>query len=156
MAIRIHQIEGAAIEQVIAVLLQAEHSERALRWGLRNLADAVYRMDDDHHLLGAATMQWRADPCEIGELAIVPERHGQGLGRMLVEWLCDEARRRGYRAILVGTSNASIGNLAFYQKIGFRMDHIRQDYFGYYRQPLFENGIQVRDMVVFRRELQSS
>ncbi len=33
------------------------------------------------------------------------------------------------------------------------MDHVRQDYFWYYRQPHYENGIQVRDMLVFRYDL---
>jgi hypothetical protein len=33
------------------------------------------------------------------------------------------------------------------------MDHIRQDYFWYYREPHYENGIQVRDMLVFRYDL---
>lgn len=59
------------------------------------------------------------------------------------------------QAVLVGTPNASIGNIAFYQKCGFRIDHIRHDYVRYYREPLFENGIQVRDMLVFRHELSS-
>jgi GNAT superfamily N-acetyltransferase len=39
-------------------------------------------------------MQWRDDPCEIVELAIVAERQGQGLGKQFVLWLINEARRR--------------------------------------------------------------
>ena len=42
----------------------------ALRWSLANLSDAVYWMDDDGQLVGAATMQWRSDPCEMMELAV--------------------------------------------------------------------------------------
>jgi GNAT superfamily N-acetyltransferase len=104
------------IESLIPVLLQAEEFERALRWGLKNLVDAVYRADADGVLVGAATMQWRGDPCEIMELAVAPERHGQGIGRRLVAWLIDEARRRGKIAVLVGTANSSIGNIAFYTR----------------------------------------
>jgi hypothetical protein len=33
------------------------------------------------------------------------------------------------------------------------MDQIRKDYFWYYREPHYEDGIQVRDMLVFRYEL---
>ena len=40
-----------------------------------------------------------------------------------------------------------------YQKVGFRMDHVRKDYFWYYREPIYENGIQIRDMLVFRYDL---
>lgn len=141
------------IDALVPVLLLAEPSERALRWSLANLSDAVYRADVGGALAGAATMRWRGDPCEIVELGVAEALHGRGVGRALVIWLCDEARRRGKRAIEVGTGNASIGNLAFYQKCGFRFDHVRHDYFRYHRTPVYENGIEVRDLVVFRREL---
>jgi GNAT superfamily N-acetyltransferase len=151
--ITIRQAHPDEIEQLIPILLQAEESESALRWGLKNLVDAVYHADEDGVLVGAATMQWRGDPCEIMELAVAPERHGRGIGRQIVAWLIDEARRRGKAAMLVGTANSSIGNVAFYQKVGFRMDSVRKDYFRYYRQPHYENGIQIRDMLVFRYDL---
>lgn len=152
-SLSIREVSGTAIEALVPLLLQAEESERALRWGLAHLVDAVYRMELRGELVGAATMRWRDDPCELQELAIAPERHGQGFGRQLVGWLIEEARRRGKRQMLVGTANSSIGNIAFYQKLGFRMDHVRQDYFRYYSPPHFENGIQIRDMLVFRYDL---
>lgn len=145
--------DAAAVEDVVPVLLLAEPSERALRWSLDHLSDAVYRADVDGRIAGAATMRWSGDPCEIVELGVVEALHGRGVGRAVVAWLCDEARRRGKRAVEVGTANASIGNLAFYQKCGFRFDHVRKDYFRYHRTPVFEHGILVRDLVVFRREL---
>jgi N-acetylglutamate synthase-like GNAT family acetyltransferase len=153
MTITIREARPDEIEPLIPLLLQAEESERALRWGLANLVDSVYRADENDTLVGAATMQWRGDPCEIMELAIAPERQGQGLGLQFVLWLLDEARRRGKSAVLVGTANSSIGNIAFYQKCGFRMDQVRKDYFWYYRKPVYEHGIQIRDMLVFRYEL---
>jgi N-acetylglutamate synthase-like GNAT family acetyltransferase len=150
MDITIRQARPNEVEALIPILRQAEESERALRWSLSNLSDAVYCMEQDGQAIGAATMQWRGDPCEIMELAIAPDRHGQGLGKQLVAWLVEEACRRGKSAVLVGTANSSIDNIAFYQKAGFRMDHIRPDYFWYYRQPHYEDGIQIRDMLVFR------
>jgi GNAT superfamily N-acetyltransferase len=155
MPITIREARPDEIEALIPLLLLAEASERGLRWGLAHLVDAVYRMDDGEQLVGAATMRWRDDPCEIQELAIAADRQGQGLGRRFIAWLMDEARRRGKHAMLVGTANASIGNIAFYQKVGFRMDHVRKDYFRYYHAPVYENGIQIRDMLVFRAELDS-
>jgi GNAT superfamily N-acetyltransferase len=141
------------VEALVPLLLQAEPGERALRWSLANLSDAVYRLDADGALAGAATVRWEGDPCEIVELAVDPARHGRGLGRWFVAWIADEARRRHKRAIEVGTANASLGNLAFYQKCGFRMHHVRRDYFSYYRTPRVEHGIEVRDLLVFRLEL---
>jgi GNAT superfamily N-acetyltransferase len=153
MDVTVHEAPRDQVEPLIPLLLQAEESERALRWGLKNLVDAVYYADLDGVLVGAATMQWRNDPCEIMELAVAPDRHGQGIGRQIIAWLIDEARKRGKSAVLVGTANSSIGNLVFYQKVGFRMDHVRKDYFWYYRQPIYEDGIQIRDMLVFRYDL---
>lgn len=153
MALTIRQARPDEIEALFPVLLLAEESPSALHWSLRNLADEVFRMDDGDTLVGAATVQWRDDPCEILEMGIIPGRQGQGLGKRLVEWLVDEARRRGKHAMVVGTPNTSFGNFVFYQKCGFRMDHVRKDYFWYYGEPVFRDGLQVRDLLVFRREL---
>ena len=153
MGTTIREASTDEIEALFPLLLLAEPSERALRWSLANLSDAVYRMDDDGRLVGAATMRWEGDPCEIVELAIVQGEQGRGLGKELVAWLVAQAGRRGKGAMTVGTPNASIDNIAFYQKCGFRMDEVRHDYFWYYRTPRFEHGIRVRDMLVFRYAL---
>jgi ribosomal protein S18 acetylase RimI-like enzyme len=100
-------------------------------------------------------MRWRRDPCEMLELAITAERQGAGLGRQFRR----VARRGGAQArqaeIIVGTSTTSAANIIFYQKCGFRADHVRQDYFWYYDEPVYENGLAVRDMLVFRLDLKS-
>jgi len=153
MSITIREAKGDEIKGLFPLLMLAEPSESALRWSLDNLSDTVYAMEEGGVVVGAATMRWRKEPCEIVELAISPGRQGQGLGRRFVEWLIEEARRRGKKEVFVGTANSSIGNIAFYQKCGFRMDHIRKDYFWYHREPVFENGIRVQDMVVFRYEI---
>ncbi len=152
----IHELHGAEIEAVIPILLQAEESERALRWGLANLVDAVYCMRIDAKSIAVATVQWRADPAEVIELAVHPAFHGQGHGRRMLEWILAEAQNRAKTSLIVGTANSSIGNIAFYQRCGFRMDHVRRDYFFYYRTPIYENGIQIRDMLVFSYDLAQS
>jgi GNAT superfamily N-acetyltransferase len=149
----IREVKGAEIEEVVPILLQAEESERALRWGLAHLVDAVYRMDGEDQILAAANVQWRGDPAEIIELAVHPAQHGKGHGRWMLEWLIAEAARRGKTSLIVGTANSSIGNIAFYQKCGLRMDHVRRDYFSYYHTPIYENGIRIRDLLVFSYDL---
>jgi GNAT superfamily N-acetyltransferase len=153
MPIAIREVPKHERESVFPLLLLAEPSPGALRWSLGHLSDTVYRMDEDERLVGAATLRWRSDPCEIVELAIAPERQGQGLGRQFVMWLIGEAHRRGCAQLTVGTANASIGNILFYQKCGFRMDHVRPDYFWYYDEPRYEHGIRARDLLVFRYDL---
>lgn len=151
----IRETTKSDLDELMPLLLLAESSPRGLRWSLANLSDAIYRMDDDGALIGVATMSWD-DDAEIVELAIAPERQGRGLGKQLVAWLVDEARRRGKHGVIVGTSNASLDNIAFYQKCGFRMHAVRPDYFWYHDPPEVEFGIAVRDMIVFRMELRST
>lgn len=153
MQLDIREAREDELETLFPLLLLAEPSASALRWGLKNLSDTVYRMDTDGRLAGAATMRWRRDPCEMLELAILRERQGKGLGKRFVAWLVAEAGRRGKPEIIVGTSTTSAANIIFYQKCGFRPDHVRQDYFWYYDKPVYENGLVVRDMLVFRLDL---
>ncbi len=151
--------DPAEIEALVPLLLLAEPSERALRWSLAHLSDAVYRLDVEGTgdaaaaPAAAATVRWEGDPCEIVELAVADAQQGRGLGRHFLGWIAAEARRRRKRAVEVGTANASLGNIAFYQRCGFRMHHVRRDYFSYYRAPRVEHGIEVRDLLVFRRDV---
>lgn len=149
----IREANQREIEALVPILLQAEHSERALRWGLANLVDSVYQLQVGEQLVAAATVQWRNDPAEIIELAVAPELHGHGYGRAMIAAIIEQARQRGKQQLIVGTANSSIGNIAFYQKCGFRMDSIRRDYFWYYREPVYEQGIRVLDMLMFRYDL---
>ena len=153
MAIILKQIEADEVEEVFPLLLLAEPSESALRWSLSNLSDTVYRAEDGGQLVGAVTMRWESEPCEIVELAVDEDRQGEGLGRQIIKHLLVEARRRGKQRMLVGTGNSSIGNIVFYQKCGFRMDHVRRDYFWYHREREMEDGIWIRDMIVFSYDL---
>ena len=155
MSIVLSKVEADEIESLFPLLLLAEGSVSALRWSLNNLSDTVYSVEDNGQLVGAATMRWSSEPCEIVELAVEEHLHGKGFGRQIIESLIVEARRKGKQRMLVGTGNSSIGNIVFYQKCGFRMDHVRQDYFWYHQEPEIENGILLRDMLVFSYDLQS-
>ena len=62
----------------------------------------------------------------------------------------ERLRACGVRRVIVGTSSSGIGQLAFYQKTGFRLSWIERDFFNTtrgYPRDLAENGIPVRDMV---------
>ena len=153
MSVVLKQVAPDEVNALLPLLLLAEGSKSALDWSLNNLSDAVYRAEDDGEVVGAATMRWSSEPCEIVELAVAEHRQGQGIGRQIIEHLIAEARHRGKRKLIVGTGNSSIGNITFYQRCGFRMDHVRRDYFWYHREREIENGIWTRDMIVFSYDL---
>jgi GNAT superfamily N-acetyltransferase len=157
--VEIGEVTRAEAESLIPILLLAEPEERALRYGLDHLNDTFYRMRLGGRDVAAATLQWRRDPAEIGELAVVADMQGRGLGRRMLRFLADEARRRGKSRLLVGTPNSNLDSIAFYQRCGLRMDHVRRDFFDYYARyfggPRSEHGIPTRDMLVFSDDLRA-
>ncbi|WP_203248232.1 GNAT family N-acetyltransferase [Sporosarcina beigongshangi] len=91
---------------------------------------------------------------EIMNVAVDERMHGRGIGRKLIEDAIQTARELGYHSLEVGTGNSSIGQLALYQKCGFRIEGVIKDFFiDNYEEAIFENGIQCRDMTRLARRL---
>jgi ribosomal protein S18 acetylase RimI-like enzyme len=93
---------------------------------------------------------------ELKNMAVDPSVEGRGIGRSLVEAGFAFARQGEYDSLLVGTAAADIGNLRFYQRLGFRMISVERDAFtpaqGY--PPSVEiDGIELRDRVWLTIEL---
>ena len=66
----------------------------------------------------------------------------------------EKSKASGYKTIEVGTGNSSIGQLALYQKCGFRITSIDRDFFiRNYEDDIFENGIWCRDMIRLSQDL---
>lgn len=100
------------------------------------------------HVLSVATDRPRV--VELKSVAVAEDLQSQGLGRYLVTNVLARLRAAGFSTAVVGTSNASLDNLAFYQKLGFRMLRVERDYFSAnkgYGPDCIEDGILVRDMV---------
>ena len=93
---------------------------------------------------------------ELKNMAVAPRHRGTGVGRALV----GEARRRcadeGWRRMIVAAAAADIGNLRFYQRVGFRMQAIEPDAFTPatgYPEPIHIDGIPLLDRVWLACEL---
>jgi ribosomal protein S18 acetylase RimI-like enzyme len=83
-------------------------------------------------------------------------QQNRGIGRRMLAAVIEELHRRGVRRAIVGTANAGIGQLAYYQKAGFRLLHIERDFFSPargYPAVMEDNGIRLRDMVWMDLEL---
>ena len=67
-----------------------------------------------------------------------------------------DLKRRDVKHVIVGTCNSGIGQLAYDQKVGFRLRNIERDCFSPARghpEGIEENGILLRDMVWMDQEL---
>jgi GNAT superfamily N-acetyltransferase len=93
---------------------------------------------------------------KLKAVAVDQTRHNRGLGRRMLAGVLQDLRSRGTRRVIVGASNAGIGQIAFDQKAGFRLRCIERDYFtpekGYDPDER-ENGLPHRDMVWFDQDL---
>ncbi len=90
----------------------------------------------------------RPQTAEIVNVAVVERKHGNGIGKQLVHHAIETAKSMEYKTIELGTGNSSVGQLALYQKCGFRIIGVDMDFFTiHYDEPIYENGIQCRDMI---------
>ncbi|MFS0916265.1 GNAT family N-acetyltransferase [Brevibacillus sp. 179-C 1.1 NHS] len=96
----------------------------------------------------------RPDTIELVNVAVDEAHQGKGFGKKLVLHAIEIAKSLGYKTIEVGTGNSSVGQLALYQKCGFRMTWIDRDFFlRHYEEEIYENGIQVIDMVRLSQDI---
>jgi GNAT superfamily N-acetyltransferase len=91
-----------------------------------------------------------AGEAEIKNMAVAEHRQRGGHGRALVEAAIALARDEGRSRLLVATAAADIGNLRFYQRVGFRMLSVERDAFTPatgYPDAIDIDGIPLRDRV---------
>ncbi|MBU2666971.1 GNAT family N-acetyltransferase [Actinoplanes bogorensis] len=139
-------------ESLIPLLHDAEEDDDRIRAALRDPAVRGYLAQAGDEPVGAAVMRWSDDePSELLYLAVAATARRQGHGGRIVAALLAELPRHG-RTMLVGTANCALDNIAFYQRCGFRMHAVKRDFFSYIDPPLTENGIVMRDMIVFSYE----
>ncbi|WP_391118082.1 GNAT family N-acetyltransferase [Psychrobacillus sp. L3] len=85
---------------------------------------------------------------ELVNLAVAEQHQAKGIGKALVLNAIEKAKHHGYKMIEVGTGNSSIGQLALYQKCGFRITGVDRDFFTiHYEEEIVENGIVCVDMI---------
>jgi ribosomal protein S18 acetylase RimI-like enzyme len=93
---------------------------------------------------------------EVKNMAVVPELRGRGVGRELMAAAIALGRAEGRATLVVATAAADVGNLRFYQRLGFRMRAIERDAFTPetgYPAGLMVDGIELRDRVWLDRPL---
>lgn len=153
MSILLQPVAFDEIEILVPVLLDADEGEERVRATLADRSHTTYAALMGEELVGAATVCWDEHESEIVYIAVVSRLRSRGYGKSIIAALLTEMDVRGVHSLLVGTANSSLANIAFYQKCGFRMHHIRRNYFNYIQPPIQENGIPMLDMLVLCYEL---
>jgi ribosomal protein S18 acetylase RimI-like enzyme len=109
-------------------------------------------------IVGHIQLTDTADPAEaeIKNTAVDPEHQRRGIGRALMEAAVELTRGDGRSTLVVATAAADIGNLRFYQRMGFRLRSVERDAFTPatgYEPGLLIDGIKLRDRVWLDRRL---
>jgi ribosomal protein S18 acetylase RimI-like enzyme len=141
---------GAERERFLPLLLLADESPEQVH-SYMHCGDLFAFVDSDGTAVGIVlTIPGGEGSVELKSVAVDPARQNLGIGRRMLAAVLEELRRRGARRALVGTANAGIGQLAYYQKAGFRLLRIERDFFSPargYPAVMQDNGIRLRDMV---------
>ncbi|MDQ0065832.1 GNAT family N-acetyltransferase [Chryseobacterium lathyri] len=91
---------------------------------------------------------------EIKNIAVIESCRNQGIGSILIDKVKEIAKENNYTTLTVGTSDTGFQQIRFYENNGFVKKGIRKDFFiNHYPFPIYENGLQMRDMVVLSHDL---
>lgn len=168
LAMRIEPVHRDRERYRDLLLLADEQWDMVERYLYRGEMFAAFAEDETRTKAGSAFVSDRALGCmivtdegvderglriaEVKSLAVVPAYQRRGVGRALL----DHAARRcagTFDVLQVGTGDSPL-TVPFYEVCGFSRAHVVPNFFtSNYDHPIFEAGVQLRDMVVLERRL---
>ena len=122
----------------------APWEESTFRGLMRRPSAALLVAENDDELTGYSVMWFAADEGELGDIAVVPERRGEGIGRMLLRESISVAASRGTRSLYLEVRESNDVARRLYEKVGFSVVGVRKQY---YTEP-------VEDAIVMKLDVQ--
>lgn len=90
---------------------------------------------------------------ELKNIAISNSQQSKGLGSQVVTYIKNISAKK-YKTLIVGTADCGFRQIKFYENNGFVKYNVRKDFFLHnYEEPIIENGVMLRDMVMLKYEL---
>jgi ribosomal protein S18 acetylase RimI-like enzyme len=116
----------------------------------------IYVLDRDNIMIAAFVLQTISDDTvEIKNIAVDIAFQGLGIGQGLLKNAINLAKEKGFKKLIIGTGDAGIKQLYLYQKVGFEIYEIKHRYFiDNYPEPIFENGIQLKHMIMLKKDFE--
>jgi GNAT superfamily N-acetyltransferase len=93
--------------------MDADHAEHVAR------GEQYVRDGEDGTLVSSVVLVEEPDHLVVHNVAVAPAHQGAGLGRALMAFAEDEARRRGLAELRLHTNAAMADNLLMYPRLGF-------------------------------------
>ena len=112
----------------------------------------MYVLDDNGIKCECIVTDEGNDVLEIKNIATVPDYQGKGYAKSLIDFIVEKYREQ-YAILQVGTGDSPL-TIPFYEKCGFVRSHIISNFFtDNYDHPIYEDGVQLVDMVYLQRQL---
>ncbi len=134
------------------LLILADEQENMIN---KYLNRGVMYILDDNGVKGVCIVTKESDEIiEIKNIAVDPKYQKRGYGRSLINFLIIKYKNN-FDILQVGTGNVP-STITFYKKCGFSHSHIIKNFFiENYDHPIYENGIQLIDMVYLQINLKT-
>jgi len=137
-------------KQYLDLLLLADEHENMIDKYLAN-GDMFALYDDDLKTV-CVVVAIDEETCELKNIATYKKYQGKGYAKALIKFISDFYKNT-YKTMLVGTGEAPT-ILSFYESCGFEKSHRIKNFFtDNYDHPMFEDGIQLVDMVYLKKQL---
>lgn len=137
-------------KRYLDLLLLADEQEDMIDRYLEN-GDLFALYDDDVKTV-CVVVAVDGETCELKNLATHERYRGKGYATAMIEFVCDYYKN-DYKTMLVGTGDVP-KILSFYERCGFEKSHSIKNFFtDHYDHPMFEEGVQLVDMVYLKRRL---
>jgi len=137
-------------KKFLNLLLLADESEYMINKYLER-GDLFALYDEELKSICVVTEE-SSDKCELKNIATYKKWHGMGYGSKLIQYI-SEFYKGKYKTMIVGTGDVP-KILRFYEKNGFSISHKIENFFtDNYEHPMFEDGVQLVDMVYLKKEI---
>ncbi|HSV49172.1 MAG TPA: GNAT family N-acetyltransferase [Candidatus Acidoferrales bacterium] len=94
------------------------------------------------------------DEVEVKNIAVARDYQNKGIGKTLLRDAAERAKSKGFRRVIIGTGDAAPKLLGFYQRQGFEVFSVKRGFFvDNFPAPIYEEGVQLKDMVMLKKEL---
>jgi ribosomal protein S18 acetylase RimI-like enzyme len=135
------------------LLLLADETKEGIHKYLFESEVYIAKLSDSEAIIGVFCLYpVNASTIEIMNIAVSEQYQNTGIGSRLLAESLKIAKEQGYKEIIVGTADCGLKQIRFYEKNGFVKYDIRKNYFtDIYDTPIYENGIQLKDMVMLRK-----
>ena len=139
-------------KQFLDLLLLADEQEDMIDRYLES-GDLFVLYDDDLKSV-CVVLPIDNETCELKNIATYREYQGRGYGKALIKFIAD-FYKNDFKTMLVGTGEAPT-ILSFYESCGFEKSYRIKNFFtDNYDHPMFEEGVQLVDMIYLKRNLQA-